>query len=271
MAHTPHIPAPFQLRLALHCVMQLPVNGLGLLAPDCSSWGVPARGTSKRSPINVFGNIFLQWVQDSGCMVARRHACTRHPSMGCGTIMSYTSDQRLPEDCITYIGHSFPECTVGLGTATWVTSWKTSTVWLALQPRVLCVLPKLAHGVSVAFLGLSTLKPMRWGMENWDVDGSSWRTHTKEDVVIQLHARNLTPRFGPPEKRSSGSSYWEAFSSMLCGSGLWNSLKDRVLGYYHVLPNIAYLMTYPEENTEIKLDVNVFMELLISKKASTLA
>ena len=122
MAHTPHIPAPFQLRLALHCVMQLPVNGLGLLAPDCSSWGVPARGTSKRSPINVFGNIFLQWVQDSGCMVARRHACTRHPSMGCGTIMSYTSDQRLPEDCITYIGHYFPECTVGLGAATWVTS-----------------------------------------------------------------------------------------------------------------------------------------------------
>ena len=52
---------------------------------------------------------------------------------------------------------------------------------------------------------------------------------------------------------------------------MWNSLKDRVLGYYHVLPNIAYLMTYPEENTEIKLDVNVFMGLLISKKTSTLA
>ena len=63
---------------------------------------------------------------------------------------------------------------------------------------------------------------MRWGMANWDVDGSSWRTHTKEDVVIQLHARNLMPWFGPPEKRSSGSSYWEAFSPMLCGSGLWN-------------------------------------------------
>ena len=111
------------------------------------------------------------------------------------------------------------------------------------------------------------------------MDGTSWRTHTKEDIVIQLYARNLTPRFGPPEKRSSGSSYWEAFSSMLCGSGLWDSLKNWVLGYYHVLPSIAIyrandctgLVTYPKENTEIKLDVHVFMELLNSKKASPLA
>ncbi len=52
-------------------MLQLPVNGLALFAPDCSSWGLPARGTSKRSFINVFGNIFLAWVQDAGCMVSR--------------------------------------------------------------------------------------------------------------------------------------------------------------------------------------------------------
>lgn len=59
------------LRLALAAILQLSVNGLALFAPDCSSWGVPARGTSKRSFINVFGNIYLKWVQDSGCMVSR--------------------------------------------------------------------------------------------------------------------------------------------------------------------------------------------------------
>lgn len=52
-------------------MLQLPVNGLALFAVDCSSWGVPARATSKRSFINIHGNMFLQWVRDAGCMAAR--------------------------------------------------------------------------------------------------------------------------------------------------------------------------------------------------------
>lgn len=55
--------------------MRLPVNGLAMFAPDCSSWGVPARGTSLRSAINVFGNVFLSWVNRSGCMVSRIPGC----------------------------------------------------------------------------------------------------------------------------------------------------------------------------------------------------
>lgn len=42
-----------------------------MMGPDCSSWGVPARGTSLRSPINCYGNLFLDWVRRSNCMVSR--------------------------------------------------------------------------------------------------------------------------------------------------------------------------------------------------------
>ena len=52
-------------------VMAMPVNGLLLAAPDCGSWGLPARGTSLRSVINVHGRVGLQWIQNASCMVAR--------------------------------------------------------------------------------------------------------------------------------------------------------------------------------------------------------
>ena len=63
------------LRLALILALQLPINGLLLMAPDCSSWGLPARGTSKRSYINVYGRSALKWVRDSGTMVSRSLSC----------------------------------------------------------------------------------------------------------------------------------------------------------------------------------------------------
>ena len=52
-------------------VMAMPVNGLLLAAPDCGSWGLPARGTSLRSFINVHGRVGLQWIQNAACMVSR--------------------------------------------------------------------------------------------------------------------------------------------------------------------------------------------------------
>ena len=49
----------------------MPVNSLTLFAPDCSSWGIPARGSSKRSYINSAGNLFSEWVRSANTMVAR--------------------------------------------------------------------------------------------------------------------------------------------------------------------------------------------------------
>ena len=59
------------LRLCLWVVMGMPPDSLLMAAPDCSSWGLPARGTSLRSWINPCGNIFLQWVRRSNCMMSR--------------------------------------------------------------------------------------------------------------------------------------------------------------------------------------------------------
>ena len=49
----------------------MPPDSLPLAAPGCSSWGLPARGTSRRSSINPCGNVFLQWVRESNCMMSR--------------------------------------------------------------------------------------------------------------------------------------------------------------------------------------------------------
>ena len=59
------------LRLCLWVVMAMPVDSLVMMAPDCSSWGVPSRGTSRRNFINSYGNVFLQWIQSSNCMFSR--------------------------------------------------------------------------------------------------------------------------------------------------------------------------------------------------------
>ena len=47
------------------------MHSLVHFTPDCSSWGLPARGTSLRSFTNVSGNVFLPWVQSATCMVTR--------------------------------------------------------------------------------------------------------------------------------------------------------------------------------------------------------
>ena len=59
------------MRLAIRVVLSMVVNGLLLAGPDCSSWGVPARGTSLRNWINIHGNQYLGWVRGSSTMVSR--------------------------------------------------------------------------------------------------------------------------------------------------------------------------------------------------------
>lgn len=62
---------PAYLRLVLWIVMGMPPGSIVTLGCDCSSWTVPARGTSMRNFINPNGNLFLQWVRKSNCMVSR--------------------------------------------------------------------------------------------------------------------------------------------------------------------------------------------------------
>lgn len=53
--------ATHHLRLALRVVARMPINSLSVMAPDCSSWGIPARGSSKRNFINSTGQLFSAW------------------------------------------------------------------------------------------------------------------------------------------------------------------------------------------------------------------
>lgn len=59
------------LRLTLWIAINMHPDGIACMGPDCSSWGVPARGTSMRSAINIFGNLMSSWVRRSTTMVTR--------------------------------------------------------------------------------------------------------------------------------------------------------------------------------------------------------
>ena len=50
-------------------------DSFNMIGPDCSSWGVTARGTSMRSLINVRGRMGLPWVADNYCLVSRILGC----------------------------------------------------------------------------------------------------------------------------------------------------------------------------------------------------
>ena len=60
-----------ELRLVLWTVLNMPLGSFVHMAPDCSSWGVPSRGTSWRTSLNVAGNILNGWVRDSNIQVSR--------------------------------------------------------------------------------------------------------------------------------------------------------------------------------------------------------
>ena len=69
---------PFDLRLCLWIVLGMAPGSIVTMGCDCSSWTVPARGTSMRNYINAHGNIFLRWVRSSNSMVSRKLICMYH-------------------------------------------------------------------------------------------------------------------------------------------------------------------------------------------------
>ena len=69
-------PAVKNLRLTIYAILNQDKHALTLFAPDCGSWGLPARSTSQRSYINPWGNEGYSFVQRGNCMVSRILQCT---------------------------------------------------------------------------------------------------------------------------------------------------------------------------------------------------
>ena len=63
-------------RLCIFVVMQEMPNAMNVLAPDCGSWGIPARGTSRRSYHNYQGATGFPFVAKGNLMVARLFDCS---------------------------------------------------------------------------------------------------------------------------------------------------------------------------------------------------
>lgn len=62
-------------RVALYGALMLRAGSLMWLAPDCRSWGLPARSSSMRNGLNPLG-VGRQFVVSANVMVSRFLACT---------------------------------------------------------------------------------------------------------------------------------------------------------------------------------------------------
>ena len=58
------------VRLCLYVIMKELPNAVNLMAPDCGSWGIPARGTTRRAFHNYLGCSY-QFVLSGNLMVGR--------------------------------------------------------------------------------------------------------------------------------------------------------------------------------------------------------
>ena len=62
-------------RLVLHTILCLLPESVCLMGPDCSSWGLPARGASQRNYMNSLGAVHLNFVNDSNVTISRKLRC----------------------------------------------------------------------------------------------------------------------------------------------------------------------------------------------------
>ncbi len=81
--HTTHAP-----RVACFGILKLQAGCMALFAPDCRSWGAPARGTSFRNPCNPNG-IGRPFVLDGNKMASRILACMQVVEDNWSTCMPY--------------------------------------------------------------------------------------------------------------------------------------------------------------------------------------
>ena len=51
-------------------------DALNLIGPDCSSWTIPARGTSLRSTINPWGRQGIDFVGENNALCSRCFVCS---------------------------------------------------------------------------------------------------------------------------------------------------------------------------------------------------
>ena len=58
-------------RLVLWVILHESPGAFNLMAPVCSSWGVPNRGTSRRDFLNWAGAQHLPYIKDANCMISR--------------------------------------------------------------------------------------------------------------------------------------------------------------------------------------------------------
>ena len=52
-------------RLVIYIVLNEVEEAVNLLGPECGSWGLPARGTSLRTYVNIFGAMAVPFVAEA--------------------------------------------------------------------------------------------------------------------------------------------------------------------------------------------------------------
>lgn len=63
------------LRICVNIVLHEVENAVNLMAPDCSSWGIPCRGTSGRTFFNYQGFVQYGFVDVGNRMISRSLSC----------------------------------------------------------------------------------------------------------------------------------------------------------------------------------------------------
>lgn len=63
--------ASCQLRLVVWTILCQYPESVSLMGPECGSWGLPARSTSMRSYVNIWGALHLAFVKDGNQTISR--------------------------------------------------------------------------------------------------------------------------------------------------------------------------------------------------------
>ena len=144
-------------RLVLWICMHMHPNSIGMMGPDCSSWGLPARGSSWRSPINIFGNVFSDWVRRSTSMVSRNLFGKKGESSTCAYFTTfYSGFMHLLFNLGWWLAQDGPcdtstlgqQLYLGGGAATTKPTGRSQAVQLARQQSHICFYLAIVYEIS---------------------------------------------------------------------------------------------------------------------------